>query len=243
MMRVWLAMRQYNSQSLPRPLDAPRVCVPGVSSTRVLIFGSGVAVGWGVTSHELALPGALARALTSRSGRGADVEVHADMRITARNALSVLRGLEVEAYDVIIVVLGANDAVAQTALGRWWDGLSAILEHLESRSARRTQLFVAGIPPIIQVPGFGGTVGAIATEHARKINQETRRLCEQWGRATFLPLPLAEGRTAERFGDGRTYRTWAAAMAEIIAPLLHSARWGAHGSLPRDSALNEDRVR
>jgi lysophospholipase L1-like esterase len=242
-MRVWLAVRQYNIQSLPRPLDAPRVCVPGVSSTRVLIFGSGVAVGWGVTSHELALPGALARALTSRSGRGADVEVHADMRITARNALSVLRGLDVESYDVIVVVLGANDAVAQTALERWWNGLSAILEHLESRSAQRTQLFVAGIPPIALVPGFGGTVGAIAAAHAEKINRATQRLCEQWGRATFLPLPLAEGRTADRFGDGRTYRTWAVAMAEVIAPLLHSARWGRHDSLPRESALDEDRIR
>lgn len=225
-MRVWLAARQYNSQSIPCPLDAPRVCVPGLSSTRVLIFGSGVAVGWGVTSHEISLTGALARALASRSGRGTDVEVVADPRITVRNALSVLRGLDLDAYDVIVVVLGANDAAGQTPAAKWCSSLSGVLAHLDARASARAQFFVVGIPPIRSVPGFASRLGAIATEHAVNLNQESRQRCIQLERVAFIPLPLAETRSTMRFGDGRTYRAWATAIAEVVAPTLHSARWG-----------------
>ncbi len=225
-MRMWLAVRQYNSQSLPRPLDAPRVYVPGLSSTRVLIFGSGPAVGWGVATHELALTGSLARALASRSGRGADVETYADMRITVRNALSILRSLDLAAYDVIVLVLGVNDAAAQTPLALWRNSLHAVLRHLDAHAARRARFFVTGVPPIQHVPGFAGRFGAIVTARAELVNRESGQLCEERDRTSYIPLPLAEGRSAERFGDGRTYRAWAAAIADVIAPTLHAARWG-----------------
>lgn len=229
-MRAWLATRQFNAQSVPRPTDAPRVYVAGMSSARVLIFGSGAAIGWGVVSHELALTGALARALASRSGRGADVEVVADMRITARNALSILHRVDAGAYDVVVVVLGANDAAAQTSLTRWVHGLSGILAHLAAGTSSKAQLFVTGIPPIHSVPGFGHRFGIIATEHAARINQKSKELCAPLDRVTFVPLPQAERLPAGRFGDGHTYRLWATAIAEVVAPTLHSARWGAEPS-------------
>lgn len=229
-MRAWLATRQFNAQSVPRPTDAPRVYVAGMSSARVLIFGSGAAIGWGVVSHELALTGALARALASRSGRGADVEVVADMRITARNALSILHRVDAGAYDVVVVVLGANDAAAQTSLTRWVHGLSGILAHLAASTSSKAQLFVTGIPAIHSVPGFGHRFGIIATEHAARINQKSKELCAPLDRVTFVPLPQAERLPAGRFGDGHTYRLWATAIAEVVAPTLHSARWGAEPS-------------
>ena len=203
------------------------MCVAGPSSTRVLIFGSGPAVGWGVTSHELALPGALARTLASRSGRGADVEVIADMRITVRNALSILRGIDIEPYSVIVIVLGANDAVTPTSATRWRSRLSEVLAHLAENTSRSAQLFVTGVPPIRSVPGFDSRFGAVAEEHATLLNRESAELCASRKAAAFVPLPAVDGRSANRYGDGRTYRQWATAIAEIIAPSLHSARWGA----------------
>ncbi|MEO7124379.1 MAG: GDSL-type esterase/lipase family protein [Lacisediminihabitans sp.] len=192
----------------------------------MLIFGSGVAVGWGVTSHEIALPGALARALALRSGRGADVEIHADMRITSQNALSVLRGLDVSAYDVIILVLGANDAIRQTPLVKWRTGISTVLAHLEAHASVRAQFFVVGIPPIRSIPGFAGTFGGIATQHAADLNRESQQHCVSVARAEFIPLLAAEGQSSQRYRDGRTYRCWAMAIAEVVAPTLHIARWG-----------------
>lgn len=230
--RTWFAVVQYSSQSVPRPEDAPRVCVPGVSSVRVLIFGSGVAVGWGVTSQEIALTGALARAVTARSGRGTDVEVVADMRITVRNALSLLRGLDLAAYDIIVLVLGANDAIRQTPLNKWSSRLAAVLTHFGERASARAQLFVVGIPTIRSIPRFASRFGAIATEHATILNCESGQRSAEYERVTFVPLPEVESGTDERLlGDGRTYRVWAAVIADTIAPTIpcipsRSGEWG-----------------
>lgn len=231
MMRVWLLIQQYNSQTIPRPLDAPRACIAGFSTDRVLIFGSGPAVGWGVISHEIALPGSFARALSSRSGRGADVEAVAGMRINAANALSALRRVDVDLYDVIVVVLGANDAVPLTPLPKWQARLSELLSHLGENSSPAAQIFVTGVPPIRSVPGFGTRLGSIAQDHAARMNLVTAELCESSPRATFVPLPAVEELPSARYRDGRTYRHWANVIAEVVAPQLHSVRWGSPGEV------------
>ena len=52
--------------SLPvRPVDEPVSHAPGLDPDRVLLIGNGLAVGWGVLIHDLALPGFLSRALSA----------------------------------------------------------------------------------------------------------------------------------------------------------------------------------
>jgi hypothetical protein len=60
---------------LVRPLDGRQGSVAGRRPLRVLLIGSGPVVGWGVGSHDLALPGAVARSLAAAPHRGAGVEV------------------------------------------------------------------------------------------------------------------------------------------------------------------------
>ena len=72
LMRSWVRQVFRNLADVPRPLDDPRAHASGVDSDRILLFGGGAAVGWGVLSHNLALPGSLARALSDLTGRGAD---------------------------------------------------------------------------------------------------------------------------------------------------------------------------
>jgi len=224
-MRAWLLSQQLNSQSIPQPTDSPRARVDGFGCDRVLIVGSGPAVGWGVTSHEIALPGSLARALASQTRRGTDVDLVADMRINIGNLARVLRRIAPERYDVIVLVLGANDAVSLTPLSRWRERLSATLSMLESCTQAPTRIVVTGIPPIRSVPGFRSRLGALAENHGTRMNLITAELCGALARTAFAPLSGIGELPRSRFGDGRTYRVWAAEIADVVAPRLSQARW------------------
>jgi hypothetical protein len=86
LMRAWSAATNRDYDGIPRPTDATQTHSFGTDSDRILVFGSGPAVGWGVLSHDVALPGSLARALSARTGRGADVDVVPNPLTTIRTA-------------------------------------------------------------------------------------------------------------------------------------------------------------
>lgn len=224
-MRAWLLSQQFNSHSIPQPTDAPRGRADGFGSDQVLIVGSGPAVGWGVMSHELALPGSLARALSSQTRRGTNVDLVADMRINIGNIAKAFRRLALERYDVIVLVLGPNDAVSLTPLSRWRERLWATLSRLESMTPASTRIVVTGIPPIRSVPGFRSRLGALAENHGAQMNLITAELCGALARTAYAPLSDIGELPRSRVGDGRTYRAWAAEIADVVAPRLSQSRW------------------
>lgn len=224
-MRVWLARQQaHNNQWTPRPRDATIISTTGPEPHRVLIFGSGPAVGWGVLTNEIALPGSLARALTRRTGRGTVVELVADMGITASNALPILRKIDLSRFDAIVFILGANDAVRLISLAKWQNRLSEVLSYLSQSSSPPLRTFVTGIPPVESAPGFKTRIGMIVAAHARQMNDITARACNPALSATYVPLGAVEPEKALRVRDGQTYRKWANTIADIIAPQLCATR-------------------
>ncbi|MEO7017715.1 MAG: SGNH/GDSL hydrolase family protein [Leifsonia sp.] len=224
-MRCWLVYQQAtNNQTTPRPRDSTTVSAPGANADRVLIFGSGPAVGWGVLTHELALPGALARALTHKTGRGTEIELVADMRITVRNAATILGSIDSSRFDAIVIVLGANDAVRMIPLSIWHDRLVAVLDHLGQKSARPSRTFVTGMPPIESVPGFKTRVGTIVAAHAAQMNTVTAELCTSSAETKYVPLPAVGPTNDLGIRNGQTYRLWADTIADIVAPQLDIVR-------------------
>lgn len=69
-------------------------------------------MGWGVTTHELGLPGALARAVSAGTNRGCDIDLVAQKEMNAENAHLAAQDRNLERYDGIVVTLGVNDAFA-----------------------------------------------------------------------------------------------------------------------------------
>jgi hypothetical protein len=185
----------------------------------VLIFGSGPAIGWGVLTHGIALPGALARALSRRTGRGTKVELVADMRISVRSALPMLRVIDTSRFDAVVVVLGANYVFKLMPLSAWRERLVAVLSTLDQKTSGRSRTFVTGIPPVEPIPGFDSRLARIVAAHALRMNEETARLCES-SNAKYVPLPAVKPTNALRVRDGNTYRQWADLIADAIAPQL-----------------------
>jgi lysophospholipase L1-like esterase len=220
--KCWLVLQQTENQSAPRPHDAAEAAAVGPDPDRVLIFGSGPAVGWAVLSHAIALPGSLARALTLRTGRGTRVELIADMRMTVSNAASMWRTADTSGFDAVVIVLGTNDAISLLPVSIWRERSLAVLNALD-QTPGGPQTFVTGIPPIQTIPGYTSKLGRFISAHAERMNEATAGLCQSTN-ATYVSLPSVVPTNALGVRDGQTYRKWADTIAEVIAPQLNKSR-------------------
>ena len=223
-LRAWIASKSGEVDRLPRPRDAPESHSLGVDSDRVLIFGGGPAVGWGVLSHELALPGALARALSRRTGRGADVFVVAVPRLKIGSAFDELNRVKLYRYDAVVVSVGVNDAGALTSLPSWGSNLTRTLGMIGRRSSLDTRTFVCGVHPIRSIPIYDSPLGSIADAHARKMNVVSAEICSRVPRATYVPLTAPKPCGLLRFRDAMSYHHWAEELADQMAPQLDAER-------------------
>ena len=219
-MRGWVVAGAQGLGSIPRPSDAPQAHSAGPDPERVLVFGGGPAVGWGVLSHDLALPGSLARALSARTGRGVDVDVISGPGITVSSALRAVDGLKLSRYNAIVVTLGVEDAVRLTSVRSWQRKLSKVLRHLEQDSSRSTQIFVAGVQPIRSIPVFDSRLGAMADPHARLLNRVTATVCEALPCTTFVPFTPAPNLSPGRRRTPKNYGHWAGLLADSMTASL-----------------------
>lgn len=214
---------------VPRPYDAPQAHAHGDNPDRILVFGNGVAAGWGVASHELALPGQLARTLSRRTGRGADVDVLADTAWDIETAADVLAGRDLRGYDAVVVVMGASDAYRFLPAERWAAGLVRLLETLERETSSATGITMMGIQPISTIPTFHSKPGGMGDRWARRLNRLSFAICEGRSRAHFIEAPESvgplRGQTSPTLDDQRyrspeRFRQWAVVQAAFIAPFL-----------------------
>jgi len=217
-MRVLLMRLTQSVALLPRPLDTPHAHASGADPDRILLYGSGPAVGYGVLSHDLALPGQLARHISAATGRGVDVDVVADTDVVMETALEPLKAMELWRYDSIVLSIGANNSLLLTPLAVWRRALLAILEYLDENVASGTGIYIIAVPPISSIDVFAGTAGWLAERHANLLNTETRRLTGRFGNVTFVPFSPLVKADFTRYRSAATYQQWASVIA---APLIH----------------------
>jgi hypothetical protein len=224
LMRVWNAVVDRGLADLPRPMDEPRVRTSGTLPDRILLFGRGPAMGWGVLSHELALSGSLARAVTNRTGRAADVAVVADQSITVHSALPLLAEMALDDFDAIVITFGAKDATAMTSLRRWNRQMGALLSFLDAHGSLSASVFVLGIQPIRSIPVFDSRLGTVADRHAHALNAATAQICSEHYGTTFVPLAPAQDPAPGRFRSAADYRRWGEILADSMAGPLETKR-------------------
>jgi lysophospholipase L1-like esterase len=223
-MRAWFLGREQGLKSIPRPRDTPAVTVSGEDSDRILIFGSGPAVGWGVLSHDLALPGALARALSRLTDRGTQIDVVADSHLTMQSAVARLASIELWRYDAIVVTVGINDAATLTSVSAWRRRVTALLDEVCNDAAISAHVFIVGIQPARTIPIYSGRPAAIADRHRRILNRETARICRERSMADYIPFSPAAGTSSTRYRTAEEYRNWAAIIADVMSVPLNAHR-------------------
>lgn len=222
-MRAWVAaVVDSVIAAIPRPADTPHVHADGHAQerVRVLVLGAGIAAGWGVLSHDLALPGSLARVLAASTGRGVDIDVVADVPMMARHAASRLRAMPLWRYQAIVLTLGINEAVTLTSARRWEADLRQTIDVIRRQVGDGVPIVIAGLQPVRSVSFFNSALGDIADRRATILNRVSERMTAEHPALGFAPLRAPIEPSDDRYGEPESYRVWAADIADVLVPLL-----------------------
>lgn len=226
--------------STPRPSDVPFGAGAGVDPDRVLVVGAGPAVGWGTSSHDLALPGRVSRRLARRTGRGSHVASLAEPTHRLPAIRAALDDVFLENWDVVVVTLGAADALTLRSPRAWARDLDALVVSLLGRLRPCARVVVVSAPLPDALSTFGLHPSATSERHSQLLRDVADEVCSAHARVTHLALPAVllapvpaatpqgprseEAPPAVDDPTGRLYEQWAEALSEHVAPLLHAQR-------------------
>jgi hypothetical protein len=223
LLRAWSRAALRSLTFVPRPDGYPRAHASGVDSDRVLLFGSGPAAGWGVLSHDLAMPGALARALSRLTGRGTDVDVLADPTFVASTAIRHLEDVQLWRYDAIVVSLGLNESLRLTSIIRWRRDLDRLLDHLVEATPSYVHIYVLGVRSVTPVMRHPSWIESVISGHRDALNRVSAELSAQRHRATFVEFEPMMSERDPRERSTHDYTASAIILSLHMAPALNAA--------------------
>lgn len=181
-------------------------------------MGAGIAVSYGVLSHDLGLAGHLARRLTALTGRGSTVDVRAYPEITMEDATKIVSAPGLSRYDAIVATLGGITAVTLRPTDAWRADLERFLSAVHANSPD-TKVFMVGVPPvslIVRMPHF---FSALVERHTARINAITMEVCARYPAALYVSFEPAPVPVLENI-NRQLYRSWAETLAWPIADAL-----------------------
>jgi GAF domain-containing protein len=226
---AWYAFSLLERANEPKPRDNPEIRSGDELADRVLLLGNGPCHGWGVVTHQLGLPGQLARALRGRTGRACDVDYVGAESMDVRSARAWLGYRDLAPYDLVVVVIGLNDAVRRTPVETWRSALTELVAGILPRLRSDAALYLAGVPPIPAIERYDNLVGRLAEGHRRRLQVATVEVLDQMG----LPPLIELGPTGIPGPDGApVYAVHAATIADRLAPRLKQRTSAARPAFP-----------
>jgi GAF domain-containing protein len=198
---------------VPHPFDSSRQFIAGPDPDRVLVLGNGPAIGFGVLTQDLALPGHLARRLAAATGRGVTVDVLARRGTTAALAPRLVDEARMSHYDAVVVCVGSTDAYNLLPEERWRSDLVQLTDTLRAATTPSTLIAVLGIRPMQRPDASFGRVLRLVESHAARLDRIAEDVCAR--RAGVVHIGTWDGLTA----PPRTAEAYDV-LASIISPVL-----------------------
>ena len=221
------ARRSDLSSGLPYPTDSPHVTIDGPDPDRLLLMGSGVMTGSGVSSHSMSIAGNLARDITAATGRGIEVDIVPISGLLARHAALRLKAIPLDGYDAVVVAVGINDALIGTPRREWRHGIQAMLSVIKSTLPARGQIFLVTIADPTTTPLFRALPARLAARHALALNADSRTIAAAHPQLTLIDFEVGAIDDPSRLYTKASYARWSHQLApSIIAGLnrVHSSR-------------------
>jgi hypothetical protein len=234
-LRAWYAFRMLRLRTQVQPKDVPAVRSGDPIADRIVLLGNGPSHGWGVVTHQLALVGQLASAVSQRTARACDADLIGAEAMNVRSALAWLGDRELRGDDAIVLMIGFNDALRFTPVATWKRELRLLIDGIAVRMRRGSSLTVVGIPPIQSFSAYGSLTGRMSDQHRVLLNKASRQIAELRG-ITYLELPVAETANGSE-ASAALYRDFAARIADQVAPELVATR-----PTPTPRAAQQDKV-
>ncbi|MCU1422925.1 MAG: diguanylate cyclase [Microbacteriaceae bacterium] len=217
--RLWLAQSPSSWRLLPVPAGAPSAHSAGINSDRVALIGSGIAVGYGVRSSDLALGGHLARQLSALTRRGTFVDIMAAPTMTVTGCVAALETLDLSRYDAAVMTLGSDEALRLVPARRFRRDLEQLLTYIEESAPLSLNFVFVALPAIPSIKKLPSVYGRLVGRQCRRFNAQLRIACAAHPRVTHLPFEPAPGNLLNDAGR-RTYDRWSALIAPEVARVL-----------------------
>jgi GAF domain-containing protein len=225
-------------RGLPRPDGPPQSHSPGRDSVRILVVGNGAALGAGVRRHDLALPGAIARAVSARVGNGVDVDLVADPQLSLGRVVAAVRDAHPDRYAAVVVVSGSDEALESTPLATWRARLAGVLAELRRLLPSSTALVMTGVPADHADRAMLAPFARLADSHAADLDRVSVDVCAAVAGVRFVPLGPARMVSGARRHAADQYAGWGEVIAAaVVKALVHGAQ-SARGVSP-DAATVE----
>jgi hypothetical protein len=219
----YLMGRLWRNGPLPYPHDPPVVHGSGPNPDRVLVIGGALMRGIGVASHELGIPGHLARKLAASTGRGADVEVHAIPMLTAARADEELRAQKLQRFDAVVMLVGSGEVLRMRPMRLWRRDIRSLLGSVAEIAPDGPPVVVSAVPPFAAAFRVSERSRRRIARGITRLNVETARACAETGLAAFVdfdevtPAPTGTTRAAH------AYERWASAMVTPVVTAMATA--------------------
>lgn len=234
-LRAWYAFRMLRLRTQVQPKDVPAVRSGDPLADRIVLIGNGPSHGWGVVSHQLALTGQLADAVTARTRRSCDVDLIGAEAMNVQSALAWIGDRDLRADDGVVLVVGFNDALRFTPVATWKREMRQLLDGIAGRLRHEHAITVVGIPPIQSFSSYGSLAARMSDQHRLRLNAATRQITRIRGIA-YLDLPMPKAANGEDAAAAR-YRDFADRISADLAPQLLTAR-----PAPTPRAAKQDKV-
>ena len=225
-MRLFYLWTLSRSRHVPSPRGRPTYRADSPDPDTVLLIGTGPTHGFGVTSHEQALTGQIAKETSKETGRACSVDYIGDEMMNAGSARSWIGDHDLSLYDTVVVMLGLNDAVMLTPLESWQRDVSALVTDLTRRVHPTARIVLVGVQPVRSVTRFDNAFGSVADRHSARMNEITERIASAHPSTSYFRLPAGELQPGRPHGCETMYRQWGAVVADRVAPTLDVVRRG-----------------
>jgi lysophospholipase L1-like esterase len=182
---------------------------------RIAIVGESTAVGVGASTLDESLPGHLARALATQTGRGIAWKILGGNGMTVRRVLESVRAEQQGRYECAVVLLGVNDVFRLTPIKAWRLSLRLLAKSLEERGCQ--VIVFSAVPPVGRFPALPQPLRAILGIRAALLDYHLEKLARELPGAIYchVRFPTAPAYVAS---DGvhpssSGYRDWAEQLA------------------------------
>ncbi len=191
---------------------------------KLLVIGESTVAGIGAPTHEAALTGQIAVALSQKLQRTVHWRAVGKNGVTAKKTRTdLLPNVPRESVEMVVIALGVNDVLAFHRAATWVRDLMALIEAIRERVGP-APVALAAVPPVGNFPSLPQPLRGVLGLRARVLDQASRRLAPTLSDVIYADTEFPadpEMFCEDKFHPGPlAYQLWGARIAEIVARLI-----------------------
>lgn len=203
-----IAQGKHTRRITPRLPEAAGSCIGEAGAHHakpplsLLALGESPVAGVGVTTHEEAITGQFAQALSTRFNRPVTWRACGKNGVTVREAFdTVLPNIPEQRIDIALVAFGVNDTTAFRSVTAWRADLRTLLHALDVRCAPR-MILLSGVPPLAHFPALPQPLRWVMGLKAQVLDVAAREVAAGLPRTCYVPLMLDAADRTMMASDG-----------------------------------------